>query len=333
MSNEIRVPDIGNYKDVPIIEVHVQPGATISVDDPLITLESDKASMEVPASQAGTVREVKVKPGDRVSMGDLIVVMEAAGAPATPPKEPARSAAPATGSPAGYGSPSGVYETIEVKVPDIGDYRDVPIIEVHVQPGNTIKVDDPLITLESDKASMEVPAPTGGSVEEVKVKVGDRVSEEIDRTLEGQGTRPEPARPGARAAKAKRATAVALEADRRGPGTRACGQAARRRQRRLPCRSACPRRRTRRLHGGIPRRRSRQASGPCRPLAHPRRRLPQRRLHSFESPPARCQGDRRERRHERARYLFRGAASRHRQAARLEGRRSQEADRRSCGPR
>ena len=78
MSDEIRVPDIGDFKDVPIIEVHVQPGATISVDDPLVTLESDKASMEVPASQAGTVREVKVKAGDRVSMGDLIVVMESA---------------------------------------------------------------------------------------------------------------------------------------------------------------------------------------------------------------------------------------------------------------
>ena len=80
-TNEIRVPDIGDFKDVPIIEVHVQPGAQINVDDPLITLESDKATMEVPASQAGTVKEVKVKAGDRVSMGDLVVVMEGAGAP------------------------------------------------------------------------------------------------------------------------------------------------------------------------------------------------------------------------------------------------------------
>ena len=118
MSDEIRVPDIGDFKDVPIIEVHVQPGATISVDDPLVTLESDKASMEVPASQAGTVREVKVKAGDRVSMGDLIVVMESAGAPAIPPKtRTSQDAAPATGSPAGYGSPSGIYETIRDKGP------------------------------------------------------------------------------------------------------------------------------------------------------------------------------------------------------------------------
>jgi dihydrolipoamide dehydrogenase len=86
-TNEIRVPDIGDFKDIPIIEVHVQPGSQINVDDPLITLESDKATMEVPASQAGTVKEVRVKPGDRVSMGDLVVVMEGAGAPALPAKE------------------------------------------------------------------------------------------------------------------------------------------------------------------------------------------------------------------------------------------------------
>src|SRR3954465_10352220 len=124
-TNEIRVPDIGDFKDVPIIEVHVQPGSQINVDDPLISLESDKATMEVPASQAGTVKEVKVKVGDRVSMGDLIVVMEGAGAPAVPPKERITEAAapsPGGGMP-GYGSPSGVYESVEIKVPDIGDFK------------------------------------------------------------------------------------------------------------------------------------------------------------------------------------------------------------------
>ena len=107
-TNQIRVPDIGDFKDVPIIEVHVAPGATIKVDDPLITLESDKATMEVPAPQAGTVREVRVKSGDRVTMGDLIVVMEGVGAPAVPPKERITEAAapsPGGGMP-GYGSPS-----------------------------------------------------------------------------------------------------------------------------------------------------------------------------------------------------------------------------------
>src|SRR5215210_1695832 len=187
-TNEIRVPDIGDFKDVPIIEVHVQPGAQINVDDPLISLESDKAPMEVPASQAGTVKEVKV--GDRVSMGDLVVVMEGAGAPAVPPKERITEAAapsPGGGAP-GYGSPSGVYESVEIKVPDIGDFKNVPIIEVHVQPGATISADDPLISLESDKATMEVPAPQGGTVKEVKVKVGDRVSEgDLIVTMAGQG--------------------------------------------------------------------------------------------------------------------------------------------------
>src|SRR4051812_48666393 len=188
-TNEIRVPDIGDFKDIPIIEVHVQSGSQINVDDPLISLESDKATMEVPAPQAGTVKEIKVKVGDRVSMGDLVVVMEVAGAPAVPPKERITEAAapsPGGGAP-GYGSPSGVYESVEIKVPDIGDFKNVPIIEVHVQPGATISADDPLISLESDKATMEVPAPQGGTVREVKVKVGDRVSEgDLIVTMAGQ---------------------------------------------------------------------------------------------------------------------------------------------------
>src|SRR3954453_3240344 len=189
-TNEIRVPDIGDFKDIPIIEVHVQPGSQVNVDDPLISLESDKATMEVPAPQAGTVKEIKVQVGDRVSMGDLIVVTEGAGAPAVPPKERITEAAapsPGGGMP-GYGSPSGGYESVEIKGPDIGDFKDVPIIEVHVQPGVSIGADDPLITLESDKATMEVPAPQGGTVKEVKVKVGDRVSQgDLIATFEGQG--------------------------------------------------------------------------------------------------------------------------------------------------
>src|SRR5215207_6155007 len=189
-TNEIRVPDIGDFKDVPIIEVHVQPGSQINVDDPLISLESHKATMEVPAPQAGTVKGIKVQVGDRVSMGDLFVVIEGAGAPAVPPKERITEAAapsPGGGMP-GYGSPSGVYESVEIRVPDIGDFKDVPIIEVHAQPGASIGADEPLITLESDKATMEVPAPQGGTVKDVKVKVGDRVSQgDLIVTLEGQG--------------------------------------------------------------------------------------------------------------------------------------------------
>ena len=178
MSNEIRVPDIGDFKGVPVIEVHVKAGDSVQVDDPLISLESDKATMEVPSPVAGTVAEIRLKEGDKVSEGDLILLMEGAGAPATPPKASvSQGAATATGAPAGYGSPSGHYDAIEVRVPDIGDFKGVPIIEVHVQPGATIAADEPLITLESDKAAMEVPAPTGGTVAEIKVKAGDKVSE------------------------------------------------------------------------------------------------------------------------------------------------------------
>jgi dihydrolipoamide dehydrogenase len=178
-TTEIRVPDIGDFESVPIIEVHVAAGATVKVDDPLITLESDKATMEVPAPQAGTVREVKVKTGDRVSQGDLIVVLEGESAAAIPPKERVKEDAATApgGGQASYGSPSGLYDTVDVKVPDIGDFERVAIIEVHVGPGDAIKTDDPLITLESDKASMEVPSPTTGIVAEVKVKTGDRVSQ------------------------------------------------------------------------------------------------------------------------------------------------------------
>jgi dihydrolipoamide dehydrogenase len=187
-TTELRLPDIGDFKDVPVIEVHVQPGTRIAVDDTLVTLESDKATMDVPAAAAGTVREVRMKTGDRVSQGDLIVTLEAEGAPAVPPKERIKEdASPSPGSgQAGYGSPSGVYEAIEVRIPDIGDYKDVPIIEVHVQPGATIKVDDPLVTLESDKATMEVPAAQGGTIREVHVKIGDRVSQgDVIAVMEG----------------------------------------------------------------------------------------------------------------------------------------------------
>src|SRR3954453_9781795 len=176
---EIRIPDIGDFKDVPIIEVHVSPGATVSVEDPLLTLESDKATMEIPCPQAGTVGEVKVKAGDRVSQGDLIVLLEAEGAAAIPPKERLHEdAAPSAGNvQAGYGSLAGAYETIEVKVPDIGDFRNVPVIEILVKEGDEISAEDPLMTLESDKATMEIPSPAAGTVAGFNIKVGDRVSQ------------------------------------------------------------------------------------------------------------------------------------------------------------
>ena len=174
---EIPVPDIGDFSNVPVIEVHVSPGDVVAVDDPLITLESDKATMDVPSPTAGTVSELRVGVGDSVSQGSVIMVLEAEGAAATPPKEHVHeSAHPDPGEKTGYGSASGVYEKIEVSVPDIGDFEAVPVIEVLVNAGDTVAVDDPLITLESDKATMDVPAPAAGTVVAVKVNVGDTVS-------------------------------------------------------------------------------------------------------------------------------------------------------------
>jgi dihydrolipoamide dehydrogenase len=206
---DLRVPDIGDFHDVPVIEVHVRPGDPVSVDDPLITLESDKATMDVPAPAAGTVSEVGVAEGDRVSAGDLIGRLETRAAPGVPPKERVReAAAEAPPGPAGYGSPSGVYETIEVTVPSIGAFHDVPVIEVHVRPGDPVAVDDPLITLESDKATMDVPAPAAGTVREVRVSIGDTVSEGhpiLDlRTGEAVVEPPAPVPPAARAPSSRR---------------------------------------------------------------------------------------------------------------------------------
>ena len=178
---EVKVPDIGDFKDVPIIDVLVHPGDRVKAEDPLITLESDKASMDVPSPVDGVVKELKVKVGDKVSQGALILIAEAEVAPAgVAPREKVRGGGHATGEGApvaDYGAASGVYAAIEVRVPDIGDFKDVPVIEVAVKSGDQVKPEDPLITLESDKASMDVPSPSAGTVKDVNVKIGDKVSE------------------------------------------------------------------------------------------------------------------------------------------------------------
>ena len=175
---EIRIPDIGDFTDVPVIEVHVSPGSVVAAEDPLLTLESDKATMDVPSPVAGTIAEVRIAVGDQVSEGDVVATLEGGEQPAIPAKErvhePAHPEAP---EPAGYGSPAGVYERLEVRVPDLGDFENVPVIEILVTPGDRISAEDPLLTLESDKATMDVPAPAGGTVAEVRVAVGDTVSE------------------------------------------------------------------------------------------------------------------------------------------------------------
>ncbi|HGL5077785.1 TPA: biotin/lipoyl-containing protein, partial [Burkholderia multivorans] len=184
---EVKVPDIGDYKDVPVIEVLVKAGDTVEPEQSLVTLESDKATMDVPSPAAGTVKEVKVKVGDAVSEGSLIILLEGgaaaqpngAAAPAAAPAQASApapaAAAPAAAAPAAAPAASG--GTLEVKVPDIGDYKDVPVIEIGVKVGDTVEKEQSLVTLESDKATMDVPSPAAGVVKDIKVKVGDTVSE------------------------------------------------------------------------------------------------------------------------------------------------------------
>ncbi|KMQ78352.1 Dihydrolipoamide dehydrogenase of pyruvate dehydrogenase complex [Candidatus Burkholderia pumila] len=183
---ELKVPDIGGFSDVDVIEVNIKPGDTIEKEQGVITLETDKATMDVPADTAGTIKEVKVKQGDKVSQGSVIAMIETEGASAQKAEAPKEtsSSKPAAPTPA----PSGA-STQEVKVPDIGDFKDIPVIEVHVKPGDTVEAEQSLVTLESDKATMDVPSSHAGTVKEVKVKVGDNVSEgSLVLTLEGQGS-------------------------------------------------------------------------------------------------------------------------------------------------
>ena len=173
---EIKVPDIGGHENVDIIAVEVKAGDTIALDDTLITLETDKATMDVPADAAGVVKEVKVKVGDKVSEGDVIVLVEAAGAgaAAAPAAAPKAESAPAPAAPAAAPAAAA---NVQVAVPDIGGHTDVDVIAVEVKVGDTVAVDDTLITLETDKATMDVPSTAAGTVTAVHIKVGDKVSE------------------------------------------------------------------------------------------------------------------------------------------------------------
>ncbi|MDQ2916543.1 MAG: dihydrolipoyllysine-residue acetyltransferase [Pseudomonadota bacterium] len=250
---EVKVPDIGDFKDVPVIEVLVKPGDTVAIDDSLVTLESDKATMEVPSPAAGTVTRISVKAGDKVAEGSIVLTLETDDRAPSPKPSPAGGSASAnagesaketqprparadgtasatsegdgvrrvasrpgtaTAPPApelitpaprgekgladmpgeGANSTPPAGPTIEVRVPDIGGFKDVPVIEVFVKPGDIVQPDDPLVTIESDKATMDVPAPVGGTVEGVRIAVGERVSEGTPLlTLKTSQTGAEPA--------------------------------------------------------------------------------------------------------------------------------------------
>ncbi|ENW1771993.1 dihydrolipoyllysine-residue acetyltransferase [Neisseria gonorrhoeae] len=166
---EIKVPDIGGHESVDIIAVEVKAGDTIAVDDTLITLETDKATMDVPADAAGVVKEVKVKVGDKISEGGVILTVETGAAAAEAAPAAAAEAQPAPAAAGGA--------TVQVAVPDIGGHTDVDVIAVEIKVGDTVAEDDTLITLETDKATMDVPCTAAGVVKAVFLKVGDKVSE------------------------------------------------------------------------------------------------------------------------------------------------------------
>jgi pyruvate dehydrogenase E2 component (dihydrolipoamide acetyltransferase) len=200
---EVKVPDIGDFDEVAVIELLVKVGDSVKAEQSLITVESDKASMEIPSSAAGVVKELRVALGDKVKEGSVVLVLEAAGAAASAASAPAPAVAspapaPAAAAPApatAPAAPAAASGPVEVRVPDIGDFKDVAVIEVFVKPGDSIKVEQSLITVESDKASMEIPSSAAGVLKELKVKVGDTVNiGDLLAILEGAaGATPAPA--------------------------------------------------------------------------------------------------------------------------------------------
>ena len=179
---DITVPDLGDFTDVEVIEILVSAGAGVEQEDGLITLETDKASMDVPAPAAGNIVAITVAVGDKVSAGDVIGQMEVAGG-----GETAAAAEESAAAETSADEKTVVAETVDVpavqsgpetvNVPDIGDFADVDVIEVHVSVGDVVAVDDPLVTLETDKAAMDVPSTHAGTITAVAVSVGDTVSE------------------------------------------------------------------------------------------------------------------------------------------------------------
>ena len=224
---DVQVPDIGDFQGVPVIELLVKDGDTVAKDQALLVLESDKSTMEVPSPEGGVVRGLKVKVGDKLSKGDRICRLEAEGAAApaagkpaakaaaaeAPAKPAAAEAAPAkkdakaagdlfasdaapapakaaagAGAATAAAAASGGGGSLAVTVPDIGDFKGVPVIELLVKDGDAVTKDQALLVLESDKSTMEVPSPGDGTVSGLKVKVGDKVSKgDALLTLEGAG--------------------------------------------------------------------------------------------------------------------------------------------------
>lgn len=164
---EVLVPDLGGAEEVDVIEISVKPGDQINEEDPLVTLESDKASMEVPSPFTGVLKELKVAVGDKLAEGGLVAIIDT-HADASPQE---------ASDPVSDEQPAQAEQTLDVTVPDLGGADEVDVIEVSVKVGDSVNEEDALFTLESDKASMEVPAPFSGVIESIHVKVGDKVTE------------------------------------------------------------------------------------------------------------------------------------------------------------
>jgi len=218
---EVKVPDIGDFESVPVIELFVKVGDTIKVDDAIVTLESDKATMDVPSTVAGVVTEVLVALGSKVGEGALLIKVDTAGAGAVAAPAPAAQAAAPAAAPVAAPVATPVAAVggglVEVKVPDIGDFAEVPVIELYVKVGDAIKVDDAIATLESDKATMDVPSTVAGTIKEVLVQIGSKVGEgtvliKVETGASAPAAAPQAAAPVPTAAAAPVAAPVAVPA-------------------------------------------------------------------------------------------------------------------------
>lgn len=164
---KVTVPNIGDFADVEVIEVHVAVGDAVEPEQGLITLETEKATLDVPCPEAGVVQALHVKVGDKVSEGTLVIDLATEAASDEPVESSQRLES----------TPSSAAQTIPMVVPDIGDFAGVDVIEVHVAPGDTVEAEAGLITLETEKATLEVPAECDGTIVSIQIKVGDKVSQ------------------------------------------------------------------------------------------------------------------------------------------------------------
>ncbi len=214
---DIEVPDIGDFAEVGVTELLVNVGDTVAKEQSLITVESDKASIEIPSSHAGVIKEILIKIGDKVSEGSVIVKLEAEGAAtalasaAAAPSAAAPAPAPAAAAPAAACP-------LDIKVPDIGDFKDVAVIELLVKVGDTVAAEQSLFTVESDKASMEIPSLAAGTITVLTLKIADKVNVgDVVGQMNAQGVvatpaSAAPATPAAVAAPAAAAASVAAPA-------------------------------------------------------------------------------------------------------------------------